>query len=183
MMHIDWVPVAAAADPTTIALLTNLVNEAYEEAERGLWRPGVFRVTPEETGRVLSRSELAATSADGQWSGTVQTRMLDADTGWFGALAVRGNFGGQGLGSQLVSFAESHARDGGAQTMQLELLTPHDRHPHIEWLTRWYQSLGYVAVERRALAEVDPSAVAFLLAPCDVTVMRKALEDGASRAG
>ena len=45
----------------------------------------------------------------------------------------------------------------------------------LDWLTKWYQSLGYIDVDRRALIEVEPSAVPFLVAPCDVTVMRKPL--------
>ena len=175
VVRIDWVPVSAADDVEIVAALTNLVNEAYEQAERGLWRPGVARTTLEETALAISLGELAVASSDGQLTGTVRTRLLDVETGWFGALAISAAFAGRGLGSQFVSFVESSARYAGARTMQLEVLTPHCAHPHIDWLTRWYQSLGYIDVERRALAEVEPSAVPFLVAPCDVTVMRKPL--------
>ena len=175
VVRIDWVPVSAADDVEIVAALTNLVNEAYEQAERGLWRPGVARTTLEETALAISLGELAVASSDGQLTGTVRTRLLDVETGWFGALAISAAFAGRGLGSQFVSFVESSARDAGARTMQLEVLTPHCAHPHIDWLTRWYQSLEYIDVERRALAEVEPSAVPFLVAPCDVTVMRKPL--------
>lgn len=173
--NLDWVPVSAADDAEIVASLTKLVNEAYEQAERGLWGPGVTRTTPEETAWAISRRELAASTSHGQFIGTVRTSLLDSETGWFGALAISPAFAGRGLGSQFVSFAESSAHDAGARTMQCEVLTPHEPHPHIEWLTRWYHSLGYVDVKRRALAEVEPTAVPFLVAACDVTVMRKPL--------
>lgn len=166
---------SAADDAEIVEALTTLVNEAYERAERGLWKPGVARTTFEETASVISLGELAVVSSDGQLAGTVRTRLLDVETGWFGALAIGEGFAGRGLGSQFVSFVESSARGAGARVMQLEVLAPHIAHPHVDWLTRWYESLGYVAVERRSLAEVEPSAVPFLVAPCDVTVMRKPL--------
>ncbi len=175
MVQIDWVPVSAADDVEVVAALTTLVNAAYEQAERGLWRPGVARTTLEETATAITRGELAMASADGQMTGTVRTRFLDVDTGWFGALAVGGAFAGRGVGSQVVSFVEAIACGRGAKFMQLEVLAPQGPHPHVDWLTRWYQSLGYVEVERCSLAEVEPSAVPFLLTPCDVTVMRKPL--------
>jgi GNAT superfamily N-acetyltransferase len=173
--RIDRLPVSAADDVEIVADLTTLVNEAYAQAERGLWRPGVARTTLEETASAISLGELAVVSSEGQLAGTVRTRLLDVETGWFGALAISAAFAGRGLGSQFVSFVESSARDADARVMQLEVLAPHIAHPHIDWLTRWYQSLGYIDVERRALAEVEPSAVPFLVAPCDVTVMRKPL--------
>jgi GNAT superfamily N-acetyltransferase len=174
--RIDRLPVSAADDVEIVAALTTLVNEAYEQAERGLWRrPGVGRTTLEETASAISLGELAVVYSDGELAGTVRTRLLDVETGWFGALAISAGFAGRGLGLQFVSFVESSARDAGARVMQLEVLAPHIAHPHIDWLTRWYQSLGYIDVGRRALAEVEPSAVPFLVAPCDVTVMRKPL--------
>lgn len=172
-MRIDWVPVSAAGDVEVVAALTVLVNDAYELAERGLWRPGIARTTLEETALAISLGEVVVASSEGHLTGTVRTRLRDVETGWFGALAVGGAFAGRGVGSQVVSFVEANARDSGARVMQLEVLAPHSAHPHIDWLTRWYQSLGYVEVERCSLAEVEPSAVPFLLAPCEVAVLRK----------
>ena len=79
--------------------------------------------------------------SDGQLTGTVRTRLHDVETGWFGALAISAAFAGRGVGSQIVSFAEASACDAGAKIMQLEILAPDSAHPHIDWLTRWHQSL------------------------------------------
>jgi hypothetical protein len=61
------------------------------------------------------------------------------------------------------------------EAMQLELLAPASAHPHTDRLAAWYRRLGYEVTERRPLADVDPRAVPYLLAPCDVAVMRKPL--------
>ena len=90
-------------------------------------------------------------------------------------LAIGEAFAGRGVGSQVVSFVEANARDAGMKFMRLEVLAPHSAHPHIDWLTRWYQSLGYVEFERSSLADVEPSAVPFLVAPCEVALLRKPL--------
>lgn len=175
VLSIEWVPVSAADDVEVVAGLTVLVNDAYEQAERGLWRPGVARTSLEETALAVSLGEVVVASLDGQLTGTVRTRLHDVETGWFGALAIGEAFAGRGVGSQVVSFVEANARDAGMKFMRLEVLAPHSAHPHIDWLTRWYQSLGYVEFERSSLADVEPSAVPFLVAPCEVALLRKPL--------
>ena len=62
---------------------------------------------------------------------------------------------------------------------------PAQRVDHLNTLRRRQQMLtpnrstvagpGYVEVERRSLADVEPSAVPFLVAPCEVAVLRKPL--------
>jgi GNAT superfamily N-acetyltransferase len=102
-------------------------------------------------------------------------RMLDADTGWFGAMGVDPAFGGRGIGGRLVEFAEQRARSNGANTMQLELLVPVRSIAHTDRLAAGYSALGYRETENRDLAELDPTCIDDALVEIRVSVMRKSL--------
>lgn len=114
----------------------------------------------------------------GQLVGAIRSRQLNPRTGWFGALAVDVAHGRQGVGAQLVAFAEAQARSAGASTMQLELLVPLHAHPHTERLAAWYARLGYREARRCGLAEVEPDAVPFAAVALEVAVMHKQLASG-----
>lgn len=168
-------PAAAAEDAAVIAEVTALVNLAYQIAEHGLWTEGVARTTPCETANAVALGELAVAREQGRLVGSIRTRQIDREIGWFGALAVDPAHGGHGIGRKLVGFAEGRAESAGARLMQLELLVPLEAHAHTERLTAWYRRLKYREIERRDLAEVEPTAVPFLVVPLEVAVMRKQL--------
>ena len=168
-------PAVMAADDAVVAELTDLVNRAYDVAERGLWREGVARTTHAETADAIAGQEVLVARDGGRIVGTVRTRLLDGFTGWFGALAVDATYAGRGIGGLLVAAAEGCASEAGASSMQLELLVPVAGHAHIEMLTSWYMRLGYRRTGLRDLAEIDPAAVPFLLQPCHAAVMQKDL--------
>ena len=168
-------PGAAAEDAALVAEVSELMNRAYQVAEQGLWHDGVARTTPTETAAAIVLGELAVARDQGRLVGSIRTRQIDSETGWFGELAVDGAHGGRGIGGKLVGYAEGSAMSDGARTMQLELLVPAVAHAHTELLAAWYARLGYREVERRDLADVEPTAVAFLAVPLEVTVMRKRL--------
>ena len=54
VVRIDWVPSSTADDVEIAVALTIVVNDAYEQAERELWRPGVARTMLEETALAIS---------------------------------------------------------------------------------------------------------------------------------
>ena len=175
MLEIAMLPATAAEDAAVVAEVSALVNRAYQVAEQGLWIDGVARTTPRETADAVALGELAVAREQGGLVGSIRTRQIDSETGWFGALAVDPSHGGHGIGGKLVGFAEGRARSAGARTMQLELLVPLEAHPHTERLATWYGRLGYRETERLDLTEVEPTAVPFLAVPLEVTVMRKRL--------
>ena len=175
MLEIDMLPAAAAEDAAVVAEVSALVNRAYQVAEQGLWTDGVARMTPTEAADAVVLGEMAVARKQGRLVGSIRTRQIDSETGWFGALAVDPAHGGHGIGGMLVGFAEGRAMSAGARTMQLELLVPLEAHAHTERLAAWYGRLGYRETERRDLAEVEPAAVPFLAVPLEVTVMRKRL--------
>ena len=175
MLEIEMLLGAAAEDAALVAEVTELVNRAYQVAEHGLWDDGIARTTSGEAADAIVLGELAVARDRGRLVGTIRTRQIDSETGWFGALAVDHAHAGLGIGGKLVGYVEGRAMSGGARTMQLELLVPVVAHAHTELLAAWYGRLGYREVERRELADVDPAAVPFLAVPLEVTVMQKRL--------
>jgi GNAT superfamily N-acetyltransferase len=175
MLEIEMLPASAAEDAVVVTDLSTLVNRAYRVAEQGLWTHGVARTTPAETAAAAALAELAVAREQGRLVGSIRTRQIDSETGWFGALAVDPAYGGHGIGGKLVRFVEIRAMSAGARTMQLELLVPLEAHAHTERLAAWYGRLGYQEAERRELEEFEPTAVPFLAVPLEVAVMRKPL--------
>lgn len=175
MADIEMVPADRASDAQLVATIHDLVNTAYSTTERGLWVRDIPRVTPEDVAEAISNGRTAIALQDGRLAGTVRTRLLDASTGWLGVLAVDLDAAGSGLGRQLVTFAEQRSAALGASTMRLEMLMPALNHPHTGRLADWYGRLGYREVERRSLADFDPGAMSYWVAPCGVAVMHKPL--------
>jgi ribosomal protein S18 acetylase RimI-like enzyme len=176
VVTVEILPAELAADEHVVATLVGIVNRAYLVAEEGMWTRALTRTNPGELAEAVAKGEVAAVRVDGELAGSVFTHLLDDRTGWFGALAVDPSFAGRGLGRQLVTFAEEHARRCGADTMQLELLVPDPPHPHTERLAAWYAALNYRDVEDRDLADLDADSVQYAVVPIRVRVMRKSLE-------
>ena len=175
MIEIEVLLPVAADDPELVAEITALVNRAYEVAEHWLWHAGVTRTTITEMADAITDGQVVVARDRGRLVGSIRTRWLDSETGWFGVLAVEQTDSGRGIGGELVAYAEHRAESGGACTMQLELLVPLRSHAHTDRLAAWYGRLGYRETERRDLADVEPTAVPSLAIPCEVAVMRKRL--------
>jgi GNAT superfamily N-acetyltransferase len=175
MVGIEGLLPEAIDDSALVAEIAALVNRAYEVAEDGLWHGGVARTTLTETSDAITAGEVVVARDRGRLVGSIRTRQLDSETGWFGVLAVDQADGGRGIGGKLVAYAESRASSAGAGAMQLELLVPLQSHAHTDRLAAWYGRLGYHETERRDLADVEPTAVPFLAIPCEVAVMTKRL--------
>jgi GNAT superfamily N-acetyltransferase len=175
VVEIEMLLPVAAEDPILVAEVVALVNRAYEVAEEGLWHAGVTRTTIAEASDAITGGEVIVAQSGGRVVGSIRTRLLDSDTGWFGVLAVDQEVGGQGIGGRLVAYAEGQASSSGASAMQLELLVPLRSHAHTDRLAAWYGRLGYRETSRRDLADVEPTAVPSLAVPCGVAVMQKAL--------
>jgi GNAT superfamily N-acetyltransferase len=175
MVGIEGLLPESVDDSGLVAEIAAVVNRAYDVAEEGLWRGGGARTTLTEMSDAITAGEVVVARDRGRLVGSIRTRRLDSETGWFGVLAVDQADGGRGIGGKLVAYAESRASSAGAGTMQLELLVPLQPHPHTDRLAAWYGRLGYHETERRDLADVEPTAVPFLAIPCDVAVMKKRL--------
>src|SRR5947209_7912807 len=170
-------PAAAASDLGLVDTLCRVVNEAYALAEAGLWRDDYARTSVSEMSAAIRAGHVAAARLDNRLVGSIWTRQLDSETGWFGVLAVDPAHGARGIGRELVAFVESRAASAGSTTMQLELLAPTQiKQPHSELLAKWYHRIGYREVSRSSLLDVEPDALPFLATPCEIVVHRKQLD-------
>jgi ribosomal protein S18 acetylase RimI-like enzyme len=83
---------------------------------------------------------------------------------------------GQGVGRELVRFAERWSREQGSDTMQLEVLVPRQwSHPSKEFLKAWYTRIGYRPVRTGQFEESYLELAPLLATPCDFVIYHKSL--------
>ncbi|WP_158437754.1 GNAT family N-acetyltransferase [Naasia lichenicola] len=153
-----------------------MVNAAYAVGEAGMWRPDTPRTTPDDIAELIAAGELLVAHRRGDALGCVRVQPLDDATWGFGMLAVAPDNQGGGTGGALVDAAEEHAREGGAATMQLEILTPTDAvNPNKARLQRWYAARGYALDRSDAVEDHLPELVPLLAGPCTYDVWRRRL--------
>jgi GNAT superfamily N-acetyltransferase len=165
------------ADDALLTAVTELVNAVYRESERGLWRDGAARTSRAEVAALAGAGELVAdVRAGGDLAGVVRVQALDAATGEFGMLAADPARHGQGIGRDLVRFAEDDSRTRGHTTMQLELLVPRGwRLASKERLHGWYTRLGYRLDRIGRFEEQYPDLAPLLAGPADYRIYAKPL--------
>ena len=109
MPSIETLPTAAAADGELVVQLTQLVDRVYAEAEEGLWIDGAARTTEAEMAGLVAAGEMAVARHerhDARIVGTVRIQQLDEQVGEFGMLVADPAYRGEGIGRDLVRFAE-----------------------------------------------------------------------------
>lgn len=176
MVEILSVAPEQSMDMRLVSNACDLINRAYEIAEVGLWRPGLFRTTVEDTAQAIADGEMVFALLGSQLVGAVRTRLMGEGRGWFGALSVDPALGGRGIGGKLVSFVEQSAATAGCVTVQLEVLVPQSPHTHTNRLAVWYENLGYREISRSDLAAAEPSLAPYMTGPCDLSVRHKRIE-------
>lgn len=176
MLRVEPLPPAAADDPATMGVLTDLVNKVYAESESGLWLDGAARTSPEELAGLTRAGEIVVARLDGRLVGCVRVQRLDAELSEFGMLAADPEHRGAGIGRELVRHAERNSLADGRPVMRLELLVPRAwRHPWKERLAEWYGRLGYRLVRVGTLDEDYPHLAPLLATPCEYRVYHKRL--------
>jgi GNAT superfamily N-acetyltransferase len=176
---IELLPAAASTDGSLVAELTALVNRVYAVAEEGLWVDGATRTTPDEMAGLIAAGEIAVArdgGSDGRPVGSVRVQQIDDVTGEFGMLVADPERRGEGLGRDLVGFAEDRFRRRSVPTMQLELLVPREwTHPTKEFLDAWYTRIGYRPVRTGRIDDDYPHLSPLLATPCDFVIYHKDL--------
>ena len=159
-----------------MSTVTELINLVYKEAERGLWQDDATRTTRDEVVALTRAGELVVADNDDQLTGVVRVQRLDIDTGEFGMLAADPALRGQGIGRDLVRYAEDVSRAAGCRHMQLELLVPREWVlDSKEFLAAWYDRLGYRLQRVGRIEETYPELGPLLCTPADFRTYRKAL--------
>ena len=174
---------AAAADGVVVSTLTDLVNEVYAVAEKGLWAEGATRTFAAEIAEFIRAGEIAVAAERDRILGCVRIQRLGDEVSEFGMLAVVPSHRGFGIGRELVRFAEQRGRDMGCMTMQLELLVPREwKHPMKEYLARWYARMGYTVVSTGSTEELYPNLSPLLATPCQFVIYRRSIRAKLARA-
>ena len=176
MINVQKVAAHAAADTSLVNELASLVNRVYAIAEDGLWTAGTSRTTPEKIAQSIDVGQIAVAIASGRIVGVIQVRRLETGEGEFGMLVADHEHRKQGVGRELVRFAERWSQGQGLATMQLELLVPRQwRHPTKQFLKAWYSRIGYRPVRTGKFEESYPELAPQLATPCDFVIYHKPL--------
>ena len=89
-------------------------------------------------------------------------------------LALDSKHKGNGLGRQLVVFAENECCRRGCKTMQLELLVPTGfQHSGKARMQAWYLRLGYKIVKLGDFYEEYPDLAGILAGPTEYRIFEK----------
>lgn len=178
--EIDIVPATMADDQRLVGEITDLTNSVYAVAEAGLWVEGAARTTTAEVAEMIAGKEMTLARVDGRIVGSIRIQQLDDGVGEFGMLVADPDHRGEGIGRELVRFAEELSRRRGLDTMQLELLVPRDwTHPNKEFLDAWYTRIGYRPVRTGNFEQSYPQLEPLLATPCDFVIYHKPLTVGA----
>jgi GNAT superfamily N-acetyltransferase len=179
--EIELLPAARASDGGLVGELTDLVNRVYAKAEEGLWIDGAARTTTTEVAKLIADGQIAVARRDGRVVGGVRIQELESGEGEFGMLVADPVHRGEGIGRELVTFAEDVTRQRGRAIMQLELLVPREwTHPTKAFLHAWYTRIGYRPVRSGTIDESYPHLAPLLATPCDFVIYHKSLASPAS---
>jgi GNAT superfamily N-acetyltransferase len=169
-----------AEDEGVVDVITDLTNRVYAVAEAGLWVEGATRTTTTEVAEMIAAEEITVARVGGQVVGSVRIQQLDDGVGEFGMLVADFDHRGEGIGRELVRFAEQLSRRRGLGTMQLELLVPRNwTHPNKVFLDAWYTRIGYRPVRKGNFEHSYPQLEPLLATPCDFVIYHKPLAVGA----
>jgi GNAT superfamily N-acetyltransferase len=177
MTEVKVLAAHTACDEALIDRLVDLVNQAYEIGEAGLWLEGTTRTGPSEIGEAIRTGGMLAATDEGQLVGCVYVRRLDPATADLGLLSVAPDQWGLGVGGELVGEGERLMRSDGVTTMQLELLVPRGWvHPEKAGLRAWYTRLGYKIIRSEPFEHIAPAHRASQLrTPCEFLIFCKPL--------
>jgi GNAT superfamily N-acetyltransferase len=169
-------PIKEDLGAENIKRLSGLINEAYDDAESGMWKRKGTRTNPVEVERLLRAQALILAEIESALVGSVNVNLMSDGVGEFGMLVADINHRGKGIGSTLVDRAENWALDRACHTMRLELLTPRNwTHSSKEILKNWYSRIGYKPQATKAFEILYPELVPDLATECDFTVWHKSL--------
>jgi GNAT superfamily N-acetyltransferase len=177
-IEIELLAAAAGEDAMLMERIADLINEVYAVAEEGLWLDGATRTTADGVAELTRAGEIAVARVRGRIVGCVRVQRLDERTGELGMLVADPALRGEGVGRELLRFAERRCSADGLGTMQLELLVPRGwTHPTKEFLAAWYSRIGYRIARTGMIDEAYPSLAPLLATPCDFVIYQKGLGD------
>lgn len=190
---IEIPPASVAEDEVYTEALTEIINAAYSETEAGIFKPGYLRTSASDVAKFLKAGTLVVASVPTTASNTppkstsgrlplgcISIKKLSEHRAELGLFAVAVSQRGNGVGRDLMAWAEQWCRDNlggpGVAVAQLDLLVPtHFDHPFKKRLDVWYTRLGYKIVGRRDFALDYPDLAPQLAGPTEYRMYEKTL--------
>lgn len=127
-----------------IQRLYDIMIEGYKVTEVEIWGEEYKRMLPDEFNEVISKEELFGAWLDGVPVGSIHAYKLNEQTFAFGLFSVDFNYKGKNIGRKLIETVESHAKNNGANFMELEILRLKEKALGVkQHLHEWYVRLGY----------------------------------------
>jgi ribosomal protein S18 acetylase RimI-like enzyme len=120
-LEIELLPATAALDGGLVGEITDLVNRVYATAEEGLWVDGATRTTTTETAEMIADGQIAVARMNGQMVGSVGVQELESGEGELGMLVADPTRRGEGIGRELVLFAEELSRRRGRVVLHVDV--------------------------------------------------------------
>jgi len=175
-LQIQRVLKAQATSDVIVHEITDLINEVYKVAEKGLWTEGSCRTTKAEVSRLIAAEEILAAYLGENLVGCVRIQQLSAKETELGMLAVKLAQRGTGVGRNLVKHVEDESKAKGFQAVQLEILVPKEWvHPSKAFLEGWYTRIGYEKIRSGTIDESYPELAPLLATTCDFVIYQKKL--------
>ncbi|KAF7555238.1 hypothetical protein G7Z17_g2303 [Cylindrodendrum hubeiense] len=171
-------PLTVADDVSFTSPLADIINTVYKDAEEDIFQPYLPRTSSAEVAQAIRNGQLAVAylNKTGEPVGCISIKLLTADRGEFGMLALDAKHRGSGLGRQMILFAEDECRRRGCTIMQLELLVPTTvRHAGKERMAAWYLRLGYTFVKVGDFDAEYPELAKVLAGPTEYRIFEKSL--------
>lgn len=159
-----------------LAILTNLINEAYDFDEAGFWIENAKRISEEELTKMVENKEIITAKSNGEIVGCLRISKLSEEIGEIGLVSVDLSKRGFGIPNNLMNEAENKLREMGLKKSVVELLVPRNwDHPKKQQLFSWYNLRGYRFLKRDLFENYFPEAANNLLVDVDFLVLEKDL--------
>ena len=173
-----------ARDTDNIEDIVEIVNVAYSNGEKGMWKdPKAKRTDEIEVKNFIHDKKIIVGRLRSDHRVIVGCIYCDTtfskSVGELGMLSVSQSFTLRGIGSLLIRSAEEHCRKNGCASIRLEILQPKDiDHPFKKFLHGWYTKLGYVKTKTETwgvFTKMFPKIVKLLAVACNFNVYMKKL--------
>lgn len=163
-------------DENQVGFLISMINQVYQESEGDMWKDEHERVTKPRLLEIIEKKELLLAITGNSICGCIHLEPMNKKLFKFKMLVSNPIFKGKGVGSILVSFAESEAKKNGAIKMQLELLVPTKfEHADKVFLKNWYTRIGYHKIAEHDVDYVHEGLSKLLKTGCVAKIYQKEL--------
>ncbi|MEZ4846810.1 MAG: GNAT family N-acetyltransferase [Bdellovibrionota bacterium] len=101
LKHKTRFPNSSDLDDITVNQLTDLINQVYDVAESGMWKPNILRTTKSEVKKLEKNSKLILAELNGMIIGSIHVQKQEDDVAEFGMLVCSPKHRGTRIGSDL----------------------------------------------------------------------------------